>query len=267
MTGMEAGWYRDPAPPHPAFPTTLRYWDGSGWTTRVKNASRAERQAWQQEIAAARAEQAAQAWEHAVATGTLAPEQVALATAASNRQYTPDGQRLSGWWRRVGATFVDGLVTSALGLALSWHWVVQIRQAYADYISLVLQSAQAHQPMPDQSALTSRIAGPLLVTLLIFWGLSLVYNVGFLKAFAATPGKMALGIEVRLRERRGPLSWGTVLARWFGQNVGGLLSLVPVVGTLGGIYSLIDVLWPLWDGRRQALHDKIARTNVVRRSA
>jgi hypothetical protein len=48
------------------------------------------------------------------------------------------------------------------------------------------------------------------------------------------------------------------------QNLGGLVSVVPLVGLLGSAYSLLDDLWPLWDGRRQALHDKVARTNVVR---
>jgi uncharacterized RDD family membrane protein YckC len=27
--------------------------------------------------------------------------------------------------------------------------------------------------------------------------------------------------------------------------------------------SILDLLWPLWDDKRQALHDKIAGTNVV----
>jgi uncharacterized RDD family membrane protein YckC len=27
---------------------------------------------------------------------------------------------------------------------------------------------------------------------------------------------------------------------------------------------LLDHLWPAWDGKKQAIHDKIARTNVVR---
>ena len=48
------------------------------------------------------------------------------------------------------------------------------------------------------------------------------------------------------------------------QNLGGAVALVPLVGLLGSVYSLLDDLWPLWDGQRQALHDKVARTNVVR---
>ena len=99
----------------------------------------------------------------------------------------------------------------------------------------------------------------------IAWGIKLVYGVGFLKAFNATPGKMLLRIEVRLRERPGPMPWGTVLVRWLTQNLGGLAQLLPVVRLFSFVYTLLDDLWPLWDGKRQALHDKVARTNVVRR--
>jgi len=55
-----------------------------------------------------------------------------------------------------------------------------------------------------------------------------------------------------------------VLTRWLMQNLGSAVAVVPLVGLLGWVYSLLDDLWPLWDGQRQALHDKAARTNVVR---
>ena len=29
------------------------------------------------------------------------------------------------------------------------------------------------------------------------------------------------------------------------------------------VLTLIDYLWPLWDDKRQALHDKVAKTQVV----
>jgi hypothetical protein len=31
-----------------------------------------------------------------------------------------------------------------------------------------------------------------------------------------------------------------------------------------GLYPLLDDLWPLWDDKKQAIHDKLAKTNVVR---
>jgi uncharacterized RDD family membrane protein YckC len=38
---------------------------------------------------------------------------------------------------------------------------------------------------------------------------------------------------------------------------------VPLIGTLFGLLGLLNYLWPLWDQKRQALHDKVASTNVV----
>jgi uncharacterized RDD family membrane protein YckC len=35
------------------------------------------------------------------------------------------------------------------------------------------------------------------------------------------------------------------------------------VGVVGSLLIILNLLWPLWDDKRQALHDKIAATNVV----
>jgi uncharacterized RDD family membrane protein YckC len=48
------------------------------------------------------------------------------------------------------------------------------------------------------------------------------------------------------------------------QNIATVCAVVPVAGVIFGLYPLLDKLWPLWDEKRQALHDKVARTNVVR---
>ena len=80
----------------------------------------------------------------------------------------------------------------------------------------------------------------------------------------ATPGKLLLGLRVRLRDDPGPMPLGTVLLRWLGQYAVGILGIVPFVGRPSGLYSLLDYLWPLWDDKKQAIHDKIAKTNVVR---
>ena len=41
------------------------------------------------------------------------------------------------------------------------------------------------------------------------------------------------------------------------------LQIVPLVSGLYFIVFLLDYLWPLWDDKRQALHDKVAATQVV----
>lgn len=72
-----------------------------------------------------------------------------------------------------------------------------------------------------------------------------------------TPGKQVLGIRV-VRTDAEALTASTALLR---ELVGrGLLGLVP-------FYSVLDVLFPLADTRRQALHDKLASTFVVRADA
>lgn len=68
-----------------------------------------------------------------------------------------------------------------------------------------------------------------------------------------------------VRETSGPMPLGTVVLRWFAQAGGpGMVSIVPYVGAVGSLYSLLDSLWPLWDAQKQAIHDKVAKTNVVR---
>jgi uncharacterized RDD family membrane protein YckC len=89
--------------------------------------------------------------------------------------------------------------------------------------------------------------------------------VGFLKKLQATPGKLLFGLRVLPAELVGPLSWRAVLLRWSGKNGVVLLQLVPFGILLVAVYQVLDYLWPLGDRHRQTLHDKLARTLVVRR--
>ncbi len=71
-----------------------------------------------------------------------------------------------------------------------------------------------------------------------------------------TPGKQVVSIRV-VPEAGGPLPFGTGVVRdTVAKNILGTAT--------GGLFSLVDFLWPLWDDRSQALHDKMANTLVVR---
>jgi uncharacterized RDD family membrane protein YckC len=71
-----------------------------------------------------------------------------------------------------------------------------------------------------------------------------------------TLGKQALGIRV-VRERLAPMDVPVGLLREaLGKQILAVLT--------AGIYLLVDLLWPLGDAERQAVHDKIAQTWVVR---
>lgn len=71
-----------------------------------------------------------------------------------------------------------------------------------------------------------------------------------------TLGKQLLGVRV-VAQDGGHVSLGRAMKReLLGRTVLAMVTL--------GLYSLIDSLWCLWDGRRQTLHDKIGGTEVHR---
>jgi uncharacterized RDD family membrane protein YckC len=52
------------------------------------------------------------------------------------------------------------------------------------------------------------------------------------------------------------LSWAQAAKRWAGGEL---------LGSVVSLYIWLDYLWPLWDPRRQAVHDKWPGTVVVKR--
>ena len=225
MTQIPAGWYPDPADPSGVY--GQRYWDGRQWTEHVHPGA-----------------------------SYVRPGRDAT---------TPDGQPLSGWWARVGAYVIDQVIVAIVGMLIGFPQVRVIAHQYSVLFTESLHAARTSSPVPDSGQLAAQLATPMALLGVILLVVGFVYNVGFLKWRAATPGKMALGLRVRRRDVAGPLPWGTVLLRWLAQFWTSFLTLVPVLGAIVGLYPLLDDLWPLWDGKRQALHDKVAGTNVVRR--
>ena len=74
-----------------------------------------------------------------------------------------------------------------------------------------------------------------------------------------TPGKLLVGIRA-VREDGSDLGWGLGFMR----EVVVKRVLGSVLWLFAGLYPVADGLWPLWDPRRQALHDKMVGTLVVR---
>jgi uncharacterized RDD family membrane protein YckC len=157
------------------------------------------------------------------------------------------------------------VVETVIAVAAGWPFVSQIAATYGDYFEAAVRASENGTQAPGTADLVGQVVGPLAAYGAIAIAVSFVYNVAFLKAVQATPGKLVTGLRVRLRERPGSLPWRAVLLRWLVQNAGAVVAVVPYVGSVGGLYNLLDDLWPLWDDKKQAIHDKAARTNVVRR--
>lgn len=256
----QPGWHPDPAPQQPGQPPQLRWWDGTRWT---EHTAPAQPPAQQQPA------QPTQPPAYGGSYGSPAygsPAQGSPAYGApAGPATTPDGVPLAGWWQRVGAYVIDAVLLGIVSAIVSLPWLREIVDAYRGWFDDVLRSAEAGSQAPvDASSLQQEVAGPLAVVTLIGLVVSFVYQVGFLMWRQATPGKLLLGLRVRLREQPGRMGFGTVALRWLAQFGVGLVNLVPVVGGLVGLYTILDALWPLWDSKKQALHDKVAKTNVVR---
>jgi uncharacterized RDD family membrane protein YckC len=168
---------------------------------------------------------------------------------------------LSGWWKRVLARILDGFIAAFLSLPLTYAPMQHAINLFGDFFRQAMSDAQAGitspaQPPAELNGLFMQIG---LIQLIVY----VVYEVAFLTWRGATPGKMVVRISVRLRDKPGPLPFVVALKRTAVQEAGTVFGLVPVVGALGSLFTLLDGLWPLWDDKKQAIHDKAAATNVV----
>jgi uncharacterized RDD family membrane protein YckC len=176
---------------------------------------------------------------------------------APPRGVLPDGALVAGWWWRVLARVIDGFVTGIPTLLFAVPIFTRFIDRFRDYIDEVDAANRAGTPVPDFNM--GSFTRDFVILALILGLVTIVYEIVMLKLCSATVGKLACGLRVRAWDTRGPLSWNLIGKRVLMFQV---LSAVPQVG---GFYYLIDVLWPLWDGKKQALHDKVADSAVVKK--
>ncbi len=177
---------------------------------------------------------------------------------------TPDGQPLSGWWRRVFARIIDWLLAGLIGLPLTGYFSYHYGQVVWQYLKDTMDAA-ASGATQTSTTLPAEAYKWMIPAALLGMAVSFAYEFFFLTRKGATPGKMALGIAVRLRDVPGNPPGSAVAKRYGFMILLNLLGWIPFVGALFFFVGLINYLWPLWDDKKQALHDKIAGTNVVRR--
>jgi uncharacterized RDD family membrane protein YckC len=190
---------------------------------------------------------------------------------------TPDGQRLAGWWHRVGAYLLDGIFIYLINITIS---IASGTQSDMTRVQEEFNRDARRNPeeVPDIGQFLSDIFDVQrdhLGAQLLAVALTLAYVALFLRYLGGTPGKLITGLRVRLREVPGRPPWSAVALRvatalglGLSLNVVFLvtdsLAVLGLVLLLTFVWVLVDCLWPLGDDKRQALHDKVARTNVVR---
>ncbi|MGL5862449.1 MAG: RDD family protein [Phycicoccus sp.] len=251
------GWYDDPDDP-----SLLRYFDGVVWSahTAPRRSPTAQRSTigrvaapLQPTPAPARA---ADTWQ----TSHPAPYG---SPGATRRDVLPDGAVLAEWWRRLLARVLDSLLSGLVATVLGWPFVQELGSVFGRYVTDSLEAAERGASTPDQTAFAAAVADVAVPIAVIGLVVAVVYEVVFLVWRGATPGKMALGTQVRRVGSPGRLSVTTAARRQVISVVATVVGLVPLIGVLGTVMRVLDPAWLLWDPKRQALHDKVADTVVV----
>jgi uncharacterized RDD family membrane protein YckC len=169
-----------------------------------------------------------------------APVQTAPAVSSYGR-YT-----LAGWWSRVGAALIDGLIIGVGALL--------IVALFGSVFSIGFFAS-------EETGVVSLVVG-LMLSFLAIAIISLLYApLMMARTNGKTLGRMAMGIRV-VRANGEVMTFGWAMLREVAVKAllfGMILSSITM-----GLAWLIDVLWPLWDDENRALHDFIVDTRVVR---
>lgn len=171
---------------------------------------------------------------------------------------TPDGVPLAGWWMRAAAYLIDAMIVSAAGSVATIPLQLSLQR---EMMALVESEPDPREFLSAYLDLFLPIITWTALIGLVAWA---IYSGLMLRLKGATLGKMALGLEVRLRDRPGQLPWSAIAARIGTQHGYMLTALLPWLYLALFWFPWLDCLWAAGDKKRQALHDKAARTNVVR---
>jgi uncharacterized RDD family membrane protein YckC len=139
---------------------------------------------------------------------------------------------LASWGRRLAALVVDAAI---LGLVVA---------------ATVLAAGVPAEDLRDRIR-----DGETLLIVLLFLVPEAIYQTSMIGSRSQTLGKMALRIQVVDADSRSPIGYARAFTRWVSTAALRALFTVPTV---------VDHLWPLRDPRNQTLHDKLARSIVVR---
>jgi uncharacterized RDD family membrane protein YckC len=243
------GWYPDPVDP-----AQERYWDGWQWsrTTRPRE----------------------NAGHRTPYGGAGFPGGNAYPAGIAQQAYpgavrvltTPDGVPVASWLWRVVAAVVDNLITSLVVSVIAFPIWQSMYVAFRSYVdALVAAQSSGSTPPPPPQLL---VGGNLFIVTALTLGVGVAYQVVFVRWRSATPGKMLCRLRVvPLDQGRftGVLGWNTVGVRAAIKVMPGVNALLgSVLSLLLGLLAILDALYPLWQPKRQALHDLAAGTQVVR---
>jgi uncharacterized RDD family membrane protein YckC len=152
---------------------------------------------------------------------------------------------LAGWWSRVGAAVIDGLIVGIGAIVLTIAITAPFSIGFF---------------AGEDAGIVSLFVGFVIAVVCVSIAALFYAPALMARTNGKTFGRMATGIRV-VRANGQPMTFGFAMLR----EVAVKALLFGIAGALtGGLASLADVLWPLWDEENRALHDFVVDTRVIR---
>ncbi|TDC71604.1 RDD family protein [Actinomadura sp. GC306] len=166
---------------------------------------------------------------------------------------------LAGRWARLGAAILDSLLLAVVTVPVmlfSVRW------------DKLLEAAEAGEAVSLSDPFEFYNVPVLLAGYAITFVVGFAYYTVLHARWGQTIGKKALGIRVVNAADLSAVSWGQAIGRQ------AFVSSVSIATTAANFFlaggavlamlGALDPAWILWDKRRQAVHDKVAKTLVVK---
>lgn len=161
----------------------------------------------------------------------------------------PQGVTFAHWGKRVGGALIDGLV-SLVGMVPAAIGLVMFVASVETTTDPVTGAVTSESTGGTGAAVALIVIGALLTFAIAIW--NVIFKQG---TTGYTIGKGIMGIKLVKAETGLPIGVGMALVRYIVTQL--------ISGITCGIGGLLDVLWPLWDDKKQTLHDKVVGTYVI----
>lgn len=142
------------------------------------------------------------------------------------------------FWPRVLAKLIDGIVGWIAAMAINF------------VLAMLFFGQFIFQPKPNNPLVNGKFWAFQGTAFLLSLCFGLAYYWFFLNRYAATPGKMVLGLKV-VRGNGTALSTGRIIGRFFAER-------------LSAMILCIGYIMVAFDAERRGLHDQICDTRVIK---
>jgi len=155
----------------------------------------------------------------------------------------PAAVRYGGFWLRVVAAILDGIILIVVGTIVGYA------------LRGVIPTYQQPSPTAGVGEVLATLGPAFLWSTLVNLAIHGLYETAFISQMGATPGKMALSLKVVRPDGR-PVSPGRALGRFLAKQAEGWLI---IIGWIGYLMAGID-------SQKRAAHDMVCDTRVIKTS-